>query len=131
MAGRPHPESERPMYGPLQSFNLDEELARLRQEEAWLQGQRNAITLRKGQGLNVVLLVMRSGDRLEEHSAPGPISLSVREGRVRFTAGEVVEEAGPETVLTCDAGVRHIVEALDDAVCLLTIGARAAEGASE
>jgi quercetin dioxygenase-like cupin family protein len=57
--------------------------------------------------------------------------LSVREGRVRFTAGEVAEEAGPETVLTCDAGVRHIVEALDDAVCLLTIGARAAEGASE
>jgi quercetin dioxygenase-like cupin family protein len=81
--------------------------------------------------LNVVLLVMRSGDRLEEHSAPGPISLSVREGRVRFTAGEVAEEAGPETVLTCDARVRHIVEALDDAVCLLTIGARAAEGASE
>jgi hypothetical protein len=78
-----------------------------------------------------VLLVIRSGDRLEEDSAPGPTSPSVREGRVRFTAREVVEEAGPETALTCDAGVLHIVEALDDAVCLLTIGARAAEGASE
>ena len=132
MSGRPHPESERPLHGPLQSFNLDEELARLRQEEAWQQGQRNAITLRKGQGLNVVLLVMRSGDRLEEHSAPGPVSLSVREGRVRFTAGEVVEEAGSETLLTCDAEVRHRVEALSDAVCLLTVGARvAAEGDSE
>jgi quercetin dioxygenase-like cupin family protein len=94
VSGRPHPESERPLHGPLQSFNLDEELARLRQEEAWQQGQRNAITLRKGQGLNVVLLVMRSGDRLEEHSAPGPISLSVREGRVRFTAGEVARRLG-------------------------------------
>jgi hypothetical protein len=50
VAGRPHPDSERPLHGPLQSFNLDEELARLRQEEAWQQGQRNAITLRKGQG---------------------------------------------------------------------------------
>ena len=57
--------------------------------------------------------------------------MSVREGRVRFTAGDVAEEAGPEMVLTCDAGVRHIVEALEDAVCLLTIGARAAEEASE
>ena len=118
MSGRPHPESQRPLHGPLQSFNLDAEIARLHQEEAWQQGQRNAITLRKGQGLNVVLLVMRSGDRLEEHSAPGPISLSVREGRVRFTAGEVTEEAGSETVLTCDAGVRHRVEALSDSVCL-------------
>jgi quercetin dioxygenase-like cupin family protein len=78
-----------------------------------------------------VLFVMRSGERLEEHSAPGPISLSVREGRVRFTAGKAAVEAGPETVLTCDAGVRHTMEALGDAVCLLTIGARAAEGASE
>ena len=58
--------------------------------------------------------------------------MSVREGRVRFTAGEVTEEAGSETVLTCDTGVRHRVEALSDSVCLLTIGARvAAEGASE
>ena len=130
MSGRPHPESQRPLHGPLQSFNLDAEIAQLHQEEAWQQGQRNAITLRKGQGLNVVLLVMRSGDRLEEHSAPGPISLSVREGRVRFTAGEVTEEAGSETVLTCDAGVRHTVEALSDSVCLLTIGARSAAGAS-
>ena len=131
MSSRPHPESERPLHGPLQSFNLDEEIAHLRQEKAWQQGQRNAITLRKGQGLNVVLFVMRSGDRLEEHSALGPISLSVREGRVRFTAGEAAVEAGPETVLTCDAGVRHTVEALGDAVCLLTIAAGAAEGASE
>ena len=61
---------------------------------------------------------MRAGDRLDEHSAPGPISLGVREGRVRFTAADEVVEAGTETVITCDAGVRHTVEALSDAVCL-------------
>jgi quercetin dioxygenase-like cupin family protein len=74
----------------------------------------------------LVLLVMKAGDRLEEHSAPGPISLSVREGRVRFVAGDEVVEAGAETVLACDAGVRHSVEALDDAVCLLNIAASTA-----
>ncbi len=54
MSTRPPPESERPLHGPLQSFNLDQEIARLRQEHEWQQGRRNAITLRKGQGLNVV-----------------------------------------------------------------------------
>jgi hypothetical protein len=34
---------------------------------------------------------------------------------------EEVAEAGSDTLLTCDAGVRHTVEALSDAVCLLTI----------
>ena len=92
------------------------------EEGAWQRGQRNSITLRKGGGMNVVLLVMKAGDRLEEHAAPGPFSLSVWEGRIRImVAEEEVAEAGPEALLTCDAGVRHTVEALSDAVCLLTI----------
>ena len=121
MTSRPHPESERPMHGSLQSFDLRGEVERLRGEKEWQEGRRNAITLRKGGGLNVVLLVMRSGDKLDEHGAPGPISLGVREGSIRFTTSEGSVEAGPETMLTCDAGVLHTVEALEDAVCVLTI----------
>lgn len=113
--------TRRQMHGPLQTFDLGAEVARLREEREWREGRRNAITLRKGEGLNVVLLVMRAGDRLDEHSAPGPISLSVREGRVRFGAAGEAVEAGAETVFTCDAGVRHSVEALSDAVCLLNV----------
>jgi len=127
MTTRPHPESERPLHGALQCFNLAAEVTRLREEKAWQEGRRNAITLRKGESLNVVLLVMKEGDRLDEHSAPGPITLSVHEGRIRFSAaGEDVEaEAG--TVLACDAGVRHSVEALSEAVCLLNVVATGSE----
>jgi quercetin dioxygenase-like cupin family protein len=115
-----HPRPDRPLHGALGSFQLEAEISRLREER---EGRRSAITLRKGDGLSVVLLVMKAGDRLDEHSAPGPISLSVREGRVRFTAADQVIEAGTETVLTCGAGVRHTVEALSDALCLLNIAA--------
>ena len=121
MSSRPHPGSERPLQGPLQRFELSDEIGRLREEGAWQRGQHNSITLRKGESMNVVLLLMKAGDRLEEHAAPGPISLSVREGRIRFMAAEEVVEAGSDTLLTCDAGIRHTVEALSDAVCLLTI----------
>jgi quercetin dioxygenase-like cupin family protein len=121
MSSRPHPGSKRPLHGPLQRFDLGAEVGRLREEGAWQRGQRNSITLRKGEGMSVVLLVMKAGDRLKEHDAPGPISLSVREGRIRFMAAEEVVEAGSDTLLTCDAGVRHTMEALSDAVCLLTI----------
>src|SRR5215212_7352955 len=121
MAFRSRPGSERSLSEPVRGFDLDEELARLREETEWREGRRNAITLHKGGGLSVVLLAMRAGDRLEEHSAPGPISLVVREGRIRFTAEGEALEAGPETVLTCEAKVRHTVEALSDAVCLLNV----------
>ena len=115
------PGSDRSLSGPIQRFDLDEELMRLRGEKEWQEGRRNAITLRKGGGLSVVLLAMKAGDRLEEHAAPGPISLVIREGRIRFTAEDETVEAGPEGVLTCDAGVRHSVEALSDAVFLLNV----------
>lgn len=121
MSSRPHPESGRPLRGPLQSFDLGAEVARLREEEALRGGRRNSITLRKGEGMSVVLLVMGAGDRLEEHAAPGPISLAVREGRIRFTTSDDTIDAGPETLLACDAGVRHVVKALEDAVCVVTI----------
>jgi quercetin dioxygenase-like cupin family protein len=121
MAFRARPGPERSLSKPVSGFDLNEELARLREEKEWREGRRNAITLHKGGGLSVVLLAMRTGDRLEEHSAPGPISLVVREGRIRFTAEGEAIEAGPETVLTCDAKIRHSVEALSDAVCLLTL----------
>jgi quercetin dioxygenase-like cupin family protein len=121
MSTRPHPESERPLHGPLQRFDLAAEVTRLREEKAWQEGRRNAITLRKGEGLNVVLLVMKEGDRLDEHSAPGPITLSVYEGRIRFSAANEEVEAKAGTVIACDAGVRHSVEALGAAVCLLNV----------
>jgi quercetin dioxygenase-like cupin family protein len=125
MGGNPRP--ERLLHGPLQSFDVEVEVSRLREEKEWRQGRSNAITLGREGGLSVMLLVMRAGGRLEEHSAPGPISLVVREGRVRFAAGDAVVEAGAETVLACDAGVRHSVEALEDAVCLLNIAAGSPE----
>jgi quercetin dioxygenase-like cupin family protein len=121
MIVRPHPESERPLHGPLQSFNLAAEVTRLREEKAWQEGVRNAITLRKGEGPNVVLLVMKEGDRLDEHSAPGPITLSVHEGRIRFSTADKSVESETGTVLACDAGVRHSVEALGEAVCPLNV----------
>src|SRR5215208_2413409 len=101
MSSRAHPGSERPLHGPVHMFDLGAEEGRLQEEGAWQRGQRNSITLRKGEGMNVVLLVMKAGDRIEEHAALGPFSLSVREGRIRFEAAEAVVEAGPEALLIC------------------------------
>jgi hypothetical protein len=62
LVGRPHPGSERPLHGPLQAFDLEVEAARLREENERREGRRNSITLRKGGGLNVVLLAMKAGE---------------------------------------------------------------------
>src|SRR5918994_5009189 len=101
MSSRAHPGAERPLHGPVQRFDLEAEVGHLRDEGAWHRGQRNSITLRKGEGMNVVLVVMKAGDRLEEHAAPAPFSLSVREGRIRFEAAEAVVRGGASAVSSC------------------------------
>ena len=58
---------------------------------------------------------------MEEHAAPGPIFLAVREGRIRFSTRDGEIEAGPETLLAGVAGELHAVEALEDAVWVDTI----------
>jgi hypothetical protein len=77
MSSRPQPGSPasgRPLHGPLQKLDLGAEVGRLMEKGAWQRGQRNSITLRKGEGMNVVLLVMKADDRLEEHAAAGSLS---------------------------------------------------------
>ena len=116
---RPHRGTEQSLHGPLQSFNLADQVAHLRGESEWQEGRRNAITLRKGGGMNAALMVLKGGDRLEEHAAPAAITLSVREGHVRFTTADAAVEAGPDELITCDSGVAHSVEAVTEAICLL------------
>lgn len=121
MTFRQRPGSDRPSSGTAQGFDLDGELVRLRGEQERQEGRRNSSTLPKGEGMGVAPLAMNAGDRLEEHSAPEPIALIVREGRTRFAA-----VGGPERVLTRDARVRHAVEALSDAFRPLNIGGQGA-----
>jgi hypothetical protein len=55
-------------------------------------------------------------------AAVSPDALPAPPYTIRFTAeDEAAVEAGPETVLACDAGARHAVEALSDAVCLISV----------
>ena len=84
-------------------------------------GRRSEILL-KTSSLRVVLVTMRAGAELHEHSAPGTITVQPIRGRFAFTAG------GDERVITADhlisveGGVRHAVRALEDGAFLLTIG---------
>lgn len=121
MTLRPKPEQERPLQAALQVFALEQAHEQLRAEPAYEAG-RNAITLRKAPGMQVVLLAQRAGNVLAEHQAAGPISLHVLSGRLRFATVDQTVELSAGTLLALDGGVAHSVEALEDSVALLTLG---------
>jgi quercetin dioxygenase-like cupin family protein len=71
--------------------------------------------------LRQVLEVLRAGARLEEHTAPGPISVLVLDGELRFEAGAEDVQLQPGRLLSLPSERPHRVEALRDSTFLLTI----------
>ncbi len=119
VAGRPRDRHE--LAGPLLSTDLGAALARLRDEPTWRTSSRNAVTLVKNGALRVVLVALHAGATMEPHSAPGPVTVQVVSGRLRFGA------AGTDTVVTAgqllalEPALLHDVTAVEESALLLTV----------
>lgn len=86
---------------------------------------RSAHTVCGGPGhvLRQTLLALAGGRRLDEHESPGEATVQVLRGRVRLAAGDTSWEGGPGDFLVVPAS-RHMLEALESAVVLLTVATR-------
>ena len=83
-------------------------------------GKRSQILIKSNE-MRVVLIRMRSGGDLREHSAPGQITLHALSGRFAVNVGADEHVLIPDSLLAIDGGVRHSVECKEDGAFLLTI----------
>lgn len=70
--------------------------------------------------LRQVVMALVGGQALQDHESPGEATLQVLHGQVRLTAGDDSLDLGTGQ-WTAIPPVRHGVEALTDAVVLLTV----------
>lgn len=82
---------------------------------------RRSETIVKTDDLRVVLVTMRAGTTLQEHSAPGAMTMQPLGGRFVFSANGEDREIVAGDLITAESGVRHTVHALDDGAFLLTL----------
>lgn len=101
-------------------FSLDKVIAEFPPDPE-SQAKRRAEILVKSDTLRVVLITALAGSVLQEHSAPGPITVQVLNGQFTFTIdGETrVMDEGDIAIVAPD--VRHEVECVQDGAFLLTI----------
>jgi quercetin dioxygenase-like cupin family protein len=87
---------------------------------------RSALTVHGGRDhdLRQTLIALAGGAHLQDHESPGEASLQVLQGEVRVTADADTWTglAGDYLVLPSE---RHALEAVTDAVVLLTVATRA------
>lgn len=87
---------------------------------------RSAVTVHGGREhhLRQTLIALAGGRSLGEHESPGEATLQVLRGRVRLQAGDAgTWEGGPGDYVLIP-GCRHDLEAIEDAVVLLTVANR-------
>jgi quercetin dioxygenase-like cupin family protein len=109
------------MAGPLLCFGLETEVRRLRAEPEATQGSRNAITLVKDGPLRVVLVLLKAGAAFDDAAGPGPATVQVLSGRVRFEGREGQGTIGAGAIVAIESGVPHVVTAEEESVVLVTI----------
>lgn len=108
------------LAAPLLTFDLEREIQQLRSEGRWQSGH-TAKTLVKFPNLRVVLVVMKSGGRLEKHRTEGRISLQTLAGRISVRTGEQSVDLSAGQMLALEQDVTHDVEAAMAGAFLLTI----------
>jgi quercetin dioxygenase-like cupin family protein len=122
MFDRGTPDIERVLHGAPQLIRPRFEAMRLKQEMVERGDEHETITLRKGEGLSVLLLTLEQGTSWTDHTAPAPVTVTVLEGSISFTASNRTVEAIQGDVVACDAHVPHRIEAKQDAVILVHVG---------
>lgn len=104
----------------LLTLQLDDELDSLRQELDPAGGH-VARTLVKRDDLGVVLIAMTDGARLPTHHARASVTIQTLSGRVVLHADGDEIELPAGALIVLEPGLRHALEATEDAAVLLTL----------
>jgi quercetin dioxygenase-like cupin family protein len=104
------------------AVDIRAEIARLKREPAWADNDRHGSSLVKGDGINVALMLLKAGAKLQEHHTRAPITLQVIDGRINFVANGKAQAVTSGMLVALDRAIEHSVEALEESAIVLTVG---------
>lgn len=105
---------------PMVTIDLEKLVSQIKEEEAWKEKDRNAITVYNTNGMSVVIMALHKGAELKRHQAQGIITVQVLEGKMKFVTDEMSVERSKGQMLTLHEKIPHSVLALEETIFLLT-----------
>ena len=118
-----HPHNENFLaHGGSIAVDVRAEIARLKTEPAWADNDRHGSSLVKGDGINVALMMLKKGAKLQEHHTRAPITVQVIEGKINFVASGKSQVAAAGMLIALDRAIEHSIEAVEESALVLTVG---------
>ena len=95
-------------------------IKQLKEEDAWKKNDRNGITLFKTDNMTMVLTVFHKGAVIPHNSVDGLVSIQTIEGKIRLTTADGDIELKEKQLINFHPHQEHSIEALEEAVFLIT-----------
>ncbi|MBK8711833.1 MAG: hypothetical protein IPL97_08185 [Niastella sp.] len=115
------PDGDRPLDATLVQIDLPQFIHQIKDEVAWKESDRNAITVYKTNGLRMVLVALHQDAELTRHIAKGIISIQLISGCILFTTDQQSVELKDGQILALHERIPHSVRAVKESVFLLTL----------
>jgi quercetin dioxygenase-like cupin family protein len=113
----------RSLAGPVLTFDLREQLAELRNEDAYERSGRAGRTLAKSGRFRLVLVALAEGAVIHTHQADSPLSIQVLEGQLNFRADGGDHQLSEGQILFFGPGDAHDIRGGKLSAVLLTVSA--------
>lgn len=117
---------DRSLDAPSLLFDIFQTIGKIKEEDAWKNGDRNAITLLKTPCMRVVLIVLKSHAKISFHHSGHVASVQVLEGEIELQSVNdgTCKKGG---LLTLHRNVEHSLAAIEESSVLLTIAVCSAD----
>jgi hypothetical protein len=116
---RPH--GERLIDAETSLININEYVAQIKAEEAWLKNDRNGLTLFKGDNVSIILLAMHTGARMRSHIPEGIMSLQLLYGKLQFTTDTENFDMEKDEMVMLHKSKVYNIDVIEEAVLLITM----------
>lgn len=115
------PEGGRIMDAAVVPIDAPDFLKQIKDEPAWKNSDRNAMTVYKTDGMRIVLIALHEDAVMEKHSANGIVSVQVLDGEINFITDGDSYTLKNGQMIALHRNVPHTVAAIKESVFLLTV----------
>ena len=114
--------ADRLLDAPLLIFDLPSLMEKMEHESDWESGQRNAVTLLKGNSMRLVLIALRSGAEIDFRQSDNLISVQLLKGKLECNTDKETVALEQGHLITMHENIKHSLTAIGETIFLLTIG---------
>ncbi len=115
------PEGKRKIDAAALLIDLSDHVEQIKNETAWKDNDRNAITLFKSDKLRIVLIALHRKAEMKTEKPENILSVQVLKGKINVIADTANNEAVKNQVVALHAKVPYVIKALKKSTLLLTL----------